>query len=598
MEYILQYSAKLWNRYNNIKYCFFARQVFLLSTLNKIPNENHCLDNQPSIMYPQIYPLSETAITLEWGNTIDDNLHAQVLTLNRSLHQNPFLGFIESVPAYASLTIYYQAELIATENAHPFLFLKDYIETLMRSTTAALSWPDNLVSIPVCYDEAFGYDLDMVADINGISKENLIALHQQNVYKVYMMGFLPGFAYMGALDDAIATARKPTPRAKVEAGSVGIAGNQTGIYPLSSPGGWQIIGRTPRCLFDPGKTDPFLLKTGDSVKFYAITKEEFYQIFNPKNDIAEIGQGADEVDALVIKPGIYATLQDQGRFGFRAYGVPLSGAMDSVAHLYANALIGNTQNAATIECTMGGMVLQFKKDTHIALTGGGAGAINGSDIPLYQRHAVYENDVLEIRYNHQGIRTYIAVQGGFAAENIMNSRSTCPMAGIGMPLKKDTGLRFGKDFSTAIKKIEENLPSRVVASAKSIRVCPGPEYDWMTADSARQMHTQKFTLTNRCDRMGYHLQAEPLFLNKPREMLSSAVTKGTIQLTPNGQLIILMSDCQTTGGYPRVGQIAAVDLPLVAQWSPGETVAFTDISFAEAEALYLLQQKTINALFS
>lgn len=553
--------------------------------------------NSPSAMYPKFYPLSESAITVEWGDRIADTPHQQVLNLDHALHQAPFSGFLETVPTYVSLTIYYQAELIPVEDSAPFQWVKDYLEVLIQQAASVSPAEKNLLFIPVCYDPEFGYDLDFVAATHGISIEKVIELHQKTAYKVFMMGFLPGFAYLGALDNAIATARKPTPRAKVEAGSVGIAGNQTGIYPLNSPGGWQIIGRTPCSLFDPAKTNPFLLKTGDTVQFYAISKESFYQTENTRVEMPEAGPTVDPADAVVIKAGVFSTIQDRGRFWFRAYGVPLGGAMDTVAHHLANALVGNTKQAASIECTMGGLIVQFKKEALIAVTGEGAALLNDISIPLYQPHPVSQNDVLTLKFNQKGIRTYLAVQGGFVAESLLNSKSTCAMVGIGSPLTKGQELRFDKDISTIRKKTEGKLPLPAIVPDKIIRLFPGPEYPWLTAESAQQFYTQEFTLSNRCDRMGFHLQAEPLLLNHPRELLSTAVTMGTIQLTPNGQLILLMSDCQTTGGYPRVGQIAAIDLPKVAQLIPGETITFEPVSFAEAEALYLLQQKAIHALF-
>ncbi len=549
-------------------------------------------------MQPQIFPLSETAITIQWGHRMDENVHLQVLHLDYIIRQNPFPGFVETVPAYASLTIFYQPELLTTAQAHPFLWIKEYVEQLIHEISGVLPFTKNVVSIPVCYDEAFGYDLDAVAAARGISKETLIALHQQKEYKVYMMGFLPGFAYLGALDDAIATPRKPTPRALVEAGSVGIAGHQTGIYPLPSPGGWQIIGRTPCNLFNPAKTNPFLLKTGDTVQFYAISKEAFYQIKNAEKEAPPPAKRDETADAVLLKAGVYSTIQDNGRPGLRAYGVPAGGAMDSVAHQVANALVGNAPHAATIECTMGGLQVQFNKEVDIALTGGGAAFINGKKIDFCRRHTVLKNDLLEIKFTPPGLRSYLAVRGGFASELVMGSKSMSPIVGIGSPLKKDAGLWFDRDFSSGTTKTAGNFTLPTIDGPTIIRVCQGPEYQRMTEVSRRQFYSQPLVLSNRCDRMGYHLQAEPLSLHDSCEMLSTAVTKGTIQLTPNGQLILLMSDCQTTGGYPRVGQVAAVDLPLAAQLIPGATISFKSISFAEAETLYIQQQQMIHALFS
>lgn len=550
------------------------------------------------MIVPKIYPLSETALTIEWGNSIDENIREQVVHATRLLDQNPFVGFIETVPAYTTVTVYYQPELIIETIYSPFVFVKEYVESLLTKGPVKEIQKGNIIRVPVCYDDEFGYDLEFIAETNGLSKEEVIDLHQQKEYTVYMMGFLPGFAYMGSVDDTIATARKSTPRSLVEAGSVGIAGKQTGIYPLPSPGGWQIIGRTPYCLFDLKKNDPFLFKTGDTVQFYSISKEEYHKIKNAQDPTAVTEQEKDLADAVMLKSGVFSTIQDSGRFGFRAYGVPISGAMDELAYFISNALVGNTKNAAAIECTMGGLIIQFKKNAVVAITGEGLAFINGQQIKLYQPLSVHANDSLEIRYNNGGTRTYIAVRGGFAAVNIMNSKSVCSGGAIGRLLKKEEGLNFGNSSAATSKRITDNLELPVYATAANVRVITGEESNRMATGSIWQFYSQKFILSNRCDRMGYHLQADPLVLNNTTELLSTAVTKGTIQVTPGGQLIVLMSDCQTTGGYPRVAQVAAVDLHILAQLKPGDSINFTNISYQEAEELYLSRQKMINGFFS
>lgn len=544
----------------------------------------------------RIYSLSETAISIEFGESIDDTIHQRVMELNGSIQQNPFPGFIESVPAYTTLTIYYQPELIDSTISSPFVHVKNYVESLIIDLKAGARNAEKIISIPVCYDDEFGYDLGFIASNSKLNKQQVIDIHQREMYKVYMMGFLPGFAYMGSVDDAIAAPRQQSPRAQVEEGSVGIAGKQTGIYPLTSPSGWQVVGRTPLCLFDLQKTDPFLFKTGDMVKFFPIGKDEFHKI---KSEQIRIEKIKDEniADVIVMKPGIYSTIQDGGRWKYQSYGVPVSGAMDRSGYQIANALAGNNKNAACIECTMGGLQLQFKKNAVVAITGAGSAFVNGQNIRSWQPLSVSKNDVLEIRYNNDGLRTYVAVKGGFDSTQIMNSRSVYPKAGIGEPLKKEQRLQFGNMLSEHPKRITESLSLPSYYSNALIRIIAGPENKWMNPESIQQISSQTFTLSNQCDRMGYQLKGEPLSLIEPKELISTAVTMGTVQLTPSGQLIVLMSDCQTTGGYPRVAQVAAVDLSTLAQLKPGDTVRFSNISFQQAEALYLLEQKKLNEYF-
>lgn len=225
----------------------------------------------------QIISLSESAMLITIGKSIDPEVHQYLMQLKERIEANPFKGFTETVPAYNSLAVYYNpAEITKTADTIAASvekrlrgILNTIIPTIKQSNNSAIN------SIPVCYDEEFGIDLKELSETLQLSIEEIIQLHNSRIYKVYMLGFTPGFAYMGTIDKKMITQRKKQPRLKVEAGSVAIAGNQTGIYPLASPGGWNIIGRTPLQLFDKKKELPFLLKAGDEVKFNPITKEEF-----------------------------------------------------------------------------------------------------------------------------------------------------------------------------------------------------------------------------------------------------------------------------------------------------------------------------------
>jgi inhibitor of KinA len=216
------------------------------------------------------FPLSDSAITIDFGNVIDEKINDFVMKLFKSCLQNPFEGMIEAMPAYASLTIFYdvfEVRKINSDFRTAYDFVEKYLESIIQTTGNHFITAFNLVKIPVIYD---GEDLAFVAEYNHLSIEEVIKIHTSPIYRVFMMGFLPGFAYLGGLEAGIATPRKATPRTKVPAGSVGIAGNQTGIYPSESPGGWQLIGRTECQLYTPNLPDITLLKAGDLVKFVAI----------------------------------------------------------------------------------------------------------------------------------------------------------------------------------------------------------------------------------------------------------------------------------------------------------------------------------------
>lgn len=234
---------------------------------------------QPILHHPddyQISSLSDRAVLVSFGNVINEGIHQRVLALHQTLQQSAFAGFIESVPAYASLGVFYDAiKVKAIAEIAPEKFVADYLQQLIGKLTTVQPALPGVIKIPVCYDALFAPDIETLAALHRLSIPEVIHLHSSITYRVYMIGFLPGFAYMGTVDERLVTPRKTAPRPNVPAGSVGIAGAQTGIYPLDSPGGWQIIGRTPIPLFDRYRQQPSLLSPGDQVQFFAINQNEF-----------------------------------------------------------------------------------------------------------------------------------------------------------------------------------------------------------------------------------------------------------------------------------------------------------------------------------
>lgn len=218
----------------------------------------------------KIFPLGENALIVEFGDVISRELNEAAIALSTSIFADPFSGFIECVPAYSSTTIFYDlAKVLACSPEFPTAFeaVRSVVEAHISNSTFALGGPRNMVEIPLDFSEAAGLDLGHVARQHDLSVDEMIEIFLAETYRVYMLGFLPGFAYMGEVDESIATPRLDQPRTKVPKGSVGIAGRQTGIYPLESPGGWRIIGRTDLEMFDHSKSEPCLLSPGDEVKF-------------------------------------------------------------------------------------------------------------------------------------------------------------------------------------------------------------------------------------------------------------------------------------------------------------------------------------------
>jgi len=226
----------------------------------------------------KIYGLSEKSVTVTFGTAIDHDLLYLIADFNRLLLQNPFSGLITTVPAYTTLTVFFDPlSVMLSDLPGQVCFEKvsahlNKIAQIKREKSRIIA--DKMV-IPVCYGGDFGHDLLTVARTNKLSETEVIDIHTAGQYIVFMIGFVPGFAYMGGMDTRLSTPRKEVPSAKIPTGSVGIAGSQTGIYPMETPGGWQIIGKTPLKMFDVNRSQPSLLKGGDMVTFKAIGIKEF-----------------------------------------------------------------------------------------------------------------------------------------------------------------------------------------------------------------------------------------------------------------------------------------------------------------------------------
>ena len=228
----------------------------------------------------KISPLGDAALAVDFGNIISHTINDIVISIFKKLQQQPIEGMTEVVPAYSSLTIYYDVIALRkkiSDETSVFDRMKASVSNFIEQETEIVQNESRVVTIPVCYEKEFATDLEWISSQLKISDEKIIQLHTAKTYRVYMLGFLPGFAYMGEIDDKINLPRKNQPQ-MVVAGSVGIAGKQTGIYPFNSPGGWQIVGRTPIKLFNKENKEPTLVQAGDSVKFISISKNEFENI--------------------------------------------------------------------------------------------------------------------------------------------------------------------------------------------------------------------------------------------------------------------------------------------------------------------------------
>lgn len=275
----------------------------------------------------------------------------------------------------------------------------------------------------------------------------------------------------------------------------------------------------------------------------------------------------------VLKPGFYSTIQDFGRFGFQEFGVPYSGVMDKRATALINALLGNNENDAVLEMTMTGATLQFETGTCIALSGADMSAkLNEKLISLNKMILVKPRDILSFEKLNHGFRCYLAVLGGFKTETIMNSRSMYQNITKEVMLRKNDELKTSMSTTLNLKHHASIKFDSSYIESEEIKVFKGPEFEFLTKGQQNELFSKPFTISKDNNRMAYQL--EETFQNNLKPIITSVVLPGTVQLTPSGKLIVLMRDCQTTGGYPRVLQLKASSIDVLAQKFTGNTISF------------------------
>ncbi len=302
---------------------------------------------------------------------------------------------------------------------------------------------------------------------------------------------------------------------------------------------------------------------------------------------------------IIESAGLLTTVQDRGRYGYRRYGMPVSGAMDTFSLELANMLVGNDPGAACLEATVHGPAILFTGETAIAVTGADMEpAINGKKIALNTAVLVRKGDRLGFTGLRYGCRSYIAFAGGIDVPAVMGSRATYLRAGLGghsgRALKEGDELPLGTGSSERrISRVPDGLIPEY-RHEQTIRITTGPEAHFFHISGLRNFLTTGYKVTAQSDRMGYRLSGEPISRREGREdIISAGISQGTIQVPGDGQPIILMADRQTSGGYARLACVISVDLTLVAQMIPGDTVRFKEISLEKAQEMLKERQKLL-----
>ncbi|MCI1223825.1 MAG: 5-oxoprolinase subunit PxpB [Bifidobacterium subtile] len=482
----------------------------------------------------------------------------------------------------------------------------------LRSDKPQSARESRTVDVPVIYD---GEDLDAVAAMLGISPQQLVERHTSCSWTAAFVGFAPGFAYLTGDDPLFNVPRRQEPRLRVPAGSVGLAGAYSGVYPRASSGGWQLIGFTPVALWDERHDPPALIQPGDSVRF-CVSHERIGAVGGSNRSAAD-GTDADADSSAaanrvgiaarqgrqgqqttrrragsaptpvlvhglrVVRPGAFAIFEDDGRTA-ASMGVTASGAADPTALHRANALVGNPAGTPAIEIAGGGACFAAIGEAVVALAGARAPIIicgkDGSFTAIARQEAFILNDgdSVELGTLRDGLRDYLAVQGGFAVEQVLGSASGDTMSHIGPgPIRADDFLGFADEPHTITGHGVDwsRLPAR--GSVTELTAALGPRDDWFTAQAIDDLLGQCWSVTTRSDRVGLRLNAErPLERIVTRELDSEGTVAGAIEVPGNGQPVLFLRDHPVTGGYPVIAVLDPDSLALAGQLPAGALVRF------------------------
>jgi len=506
--------------------------------------------------YPRVLPVGDRALTVQLGDAIDETTVGRVRALDRRVAERGLEGVMETVPTYAALLTLFDPRRTS------FGTLREALLELSRGLDGAVA-PGRLVEIPAVYD---GEDVPELAEACGLAAESVVELHAGRDYSVLMLGFSPGFAYMGFVDERLRRPRRRTPRTRVPAGAIGVAGVQTGIYPRRLPGGWNLIGRTSTPLFEADAKRPSLLLPGDQVRFVPTSS---LRETTATSEPAYLGSGV-----RVLEPGILTTVQDGGRPGLRRVAVPLAGYADAEAARTANACVGNPPDAPVLEVCGPGLKVRFEKTTFVALGGARAAAsLERHDlesglmpVPPVTAVRVREGNTLAISALEEGTRCFMAI-AGMTAPRLLGSASADLGSGFLRPLRTGDGLTIGAFDPDRVRRDPLPAPER----RSEIRVILGPQKDHFSEAMIETFLSSAFTVGLDSDRVGARLDGPRLAHSGPSEIVSDGMVPGCVQVPPDGRPIVMLADCPTTGGYPKIGCVVSDDLGVVAQAVPGRT---------------------------
>lgn len=488
----------------------------------------------------------------------------QTLALFDALSARPPPGVAEIIPAARTLMIR-TAPGIAADGRLAGLIAACPVAPTDRRASA-----EPVVEIPIRYD---GEDLPEIARHMGLSPAEVIAAHQAASWQVAFCGFAPGFAYMTCDDARFDLPRRALPRLRIPAGSVALAARFCGVYPQDTPGGWQLIGTTPLPMWDLSRDPPALLRPGLRVRFVPVAT-----VRARARAAAPLRPAPQVAPALTLLASAFPVLvQDRGRPGQAGQGVSASGALDRAALGRANRAVGNPSGTAALEITLGPVRLRAETALVLALSGAGQARVAGQLIAPGAAFALDAGDEVAIDPPAAGMRSYLALRGGFGVTPVLGSCATDTLARIGPPpLVAGAALGCAQFPALAVAAPEPQPALPKPGDLVSLPVVLGPRADWFAPPLVARFLAQEWRVTPESSRVGIRLQGDlPLSRLDTRELPSEGTETGAIQVPHSGQPVLFLADHPLTGGYPVIATLRPEALDLAGQVPPGARIRFT-----------------------
>ncbi len=556
-------------------------------------------------MHRWVRPFGDRAVLVELPDAAAVRSYAAAAEAARAAGGSPWAAVTEVVPGFGSVLVAFDPDATTPDVAAAAA--SEVAATVLAAPAGAVPSGGRTVEVPVVFD---GEDLAEAAELAGLTPRQAVAAVCAGPLNVDLVGFAPGFAYLTGLPAPLgAVPRRATPRPVVPAGSVALGGGYAGVYPTASPGGWHLLGHTAMTLFDPARPPFAVLRVGDQVWFRPAGEVSpaggSVTARAPSTRTGAAGPGGSDAGARraawsdqparrllqpaptvagwveVLEPGGLTTVQDAGRRGVAALGVPAAGSLDDDGRRLANRLVGNDDDAAVLEVTVSGPTLRFAADSWVAVLGAEVLRLDELAVPVASVVPVAAGQRLQVAALGASARAVVAVAGGIDIPPLLGSRSSDLLCGLGPgPVRRGDRLGIGRPGRPR-GRLRPAAP-REAGRPVVLRAVPGP--DRFSPDDLRRLCDQSFAVSSHSDRIGTRLVPDSRPLSGTGPVPSKGMVRGALQVPGDGCPIVLQADHATVGGYPVVACVIDADLSLLARCRPGDRVRVELVDLPAAAA--------------